>query len=319
MTQPSVSIVIPCWNAEKDISAAIQSALSQSYQPVDVVVVDDGSTDNSLAVIRSFGSRIRWISVPNQGGAAARNHGIELADSEFIQFLDADDELDIGRIQAMVHASVTCGANEVAASDWWTVPVGCKEKKYVALDCQGLDPVLFCLQHSMGTSSPLHRRSLLQQVGGFRAELPCSQERDLHLRLSCAGVRWRRVPEALYTVHRRSGSVSDGLLRVLDQHADIFLLARDQLLASGQLTREREMGIARALCGDGRRYVRMGELKKARRYFQLARDVSSQGVIEAFGRWYSRTMCRLAGPFMTELFLQAGLRAIRRDDWSVRR
>ena len=70
---PDVSILIPCYNAENWISQAIESALTQTYTNQEVIVIDDGSTDNSLAQIKSFGDKIFWETRPNQGGNAASN------------------------------------------------------------------------------------------------------------------------------------------------------------------------------------------------------------------------------------------------------
>src|SRR6266404_2541964 len=86
-----VSILIPCFNAERWIAQAIESALAQTYIDKEVVVVDDGSTDRSLEIIKSFGDRIRWENGPNRGANVARNRLLELARGEWLQHLDADD------------------------------------------------------------------------------------------------------------------------------------------------------------------------------------------------------------------------------------
>ena len=88
-----ISILIPCFKAERWIAQAIESALAQTWPEKEVIVVDDGSTDGSLEVIKSFGDRIRWETGPNRGGNAARNRLLELARGEWLQYLDADDYL----------------------------------------------------------------------------------------------------------------------------------------------------------------------------------------------------------------------------------
>src|SRR5678815_984429 len=90
---PLVSILIPCYNAERWIRQCIESALDQTYPNKEVIVVDDGSKDASLEVIKSFGDRIRWETGPNRGGNAARNRLLQLAKGEWLQYLDADDYL----------------------------------------------------------------------------------------------------------------------------------------------------------------------------------------------------------------------------------
>ncbi len=77
--QSLVSILIPCYNAERWIGQAIESALGQTWPNKEVIVVDDGSTDGSLEVIKSFGDRIKWETGPNRGGNVARNRLLELS------------------------------------------------------------------------------------------------------------------------------------------------------------------------------------------------------------------------------------------------
>src|SRR5580692_7261445 len=88
-----VSILIPCFNAEKWVAQAIESALAQTWPKKEVFVVDDGSTDASLEIIRHFDGRVRWETGPNRGGGAARNRLLQLAGGEWLQYLDADDFL----------------------------------------------------------------------------------------------------------------------------------------------------------------------------------------------------------------------------------
>ena len=102
---PFVSILIPCYNAERWVAQAIDSALSQTWPNKEVIVVDDGSADRSLDVVRSFGDRIRWETGPNRGGSAARNRLLELATGEWLQYLDADDCL----LPEKTASQVECG------------------------------------------------------------------------------------------------------------------------------------------------------------------------------------------------------------------
>lgn len=89
----SISVVIPCWNAEKWIGRTIASVLDQDYPRLELIVVDDGSTDRSLEIARSFGDRVLRETQSNKGVGAARNRGLALASSDYVLFLDADDLL----------------------------------------------------------------------------------------------------------------------------------------------------------------------------------------------------------------------------------
>src|SRR5437016_5128593 len=86
-----VSILIPCFNAERWIGQCIESALAQTWSEKEIIVLDDGSTDGSLDQIRKFDGVIRWETSRNRGSSAARNRLLELASGEWLQYLDADD------------------------------------------------------------------------------------------------------------------------------------------------------------------------------------------------------------------------------------
>lgn len=88
-----VSILIPCWNAARWVRQAIESALAQTWVSKEIIVADDGSSDGSLEIVKSFGDKIRWETGPNRGGNAARNRLTGLAKGEWLQYLDADDYL----------------------------------------------------------------------------------------------------------------------------------------------------------------------------------------------------------------------------------
>lgn len=91
MEQPLISCIIPVYNGEHYLRESIDSILAQTYQPLEIIVADDGSTDGTGAVIATYGNQIRYLSQPNRGPAAARNLGLRAALGDFVAFLDADD------------------------------------------------------------------------------------------------------------------------------------------------------------------------------------------------------------------------------------
>lgn len=91
MNDPLISIIIPVYNAQSYLAEAIESVLAQTYRMIEVIVVDDGSTDRSGHVARSYGMPVRYTFQANNGTGAARNRGVELAQGEFLAFLDQDD------------------------------------------------------------------------------------------------------------------------------------------------------------------------------------------------------------------------------------
>ncbi|WP_162053132.1 glycosyltransferase family 2 protein [Pontibacter pamirensis] len=104
---PLISVIIPAYNSAAYISDAIASVLNQTYQEIDLIVVDDGSTDGTLEEIKNFkDSRLRYFTIVNSGQCAAANYGLSLAKGEYIKFLDADDLMNKDHIAAMLKAAI---------------------------------------------------------------------------------------------------------------------------------------------------------------------------------------------------------------------
>jgi glycosyltransferase involved in cell wall biosynthesis len=91
MSRPLVSVIVPTYNCERFIGEAIGSVLAQSYEPLEVIAVDDGSVDGTVRLLRDFGERVRVFTQVNRGPAAARNHAVQHARGEYLAFLDGDD------------------------------------------------------------------------------------------------------------------------------------------------------------------------------------------------------------------------------------
>lgn len=305
---PLVSVVIPCWNAAGLVGEAIESALAQTWPNVEIVVVDDGSTDSSLDVIKSYGDRVRCETGPNRGGSAARNRGLELARGDLIQFLDADDILYPGRLEKMAEAAVAAGPDAFTYADWdYDDPAGRRRRLPGPYD--GSDPFCWLLRNNLQTSSPLHWAHTLHAVGGFDESLPRSQEFDLHLRLAQKGVQFRHVPESLHLVRFVEGSVSSRSADVYSGHLTVL----ERFVAGGgekalePVAGKRRDAIAHRLAMDGRLLVRIGAAEAAEPLFRRAREISPAGYREAFGFPLTKAICALAGPVAAERFVQTCL------------
>lgn len=208
-----VSIVIPCFNGEMFVAQAIDSALAQTYPDVEVIVVDDGSTDGSLDAIRAFGPRISWRARPNAGACAARNDGLELARGEFVQFLDADDVLLPDAVARRVAAfSDATGAvfGERVPVDPHGAPLPAYRSPHPSRAWEEIGWAPYVIATNIHTLEPLHRRSWACMVGGFDESFPQSQEPDFHLRLLLAGCVFEYLPGAVggFRQHPAAGRVS---------------------------------------------------------------------------------------------------------------
>jgi glycosyltransferase involved in cell wall biosynthesis len=117
---PLVSIIIPAYNAAPWISATLDSALAQTHRPIEIIVVDDGSKDASLAIAQSYEARgVRVVSQSNAGASSARNHALRLAQGDYIQFLDADDLLAPDKISLQIAVLTAPGAKaQLVAGEW---------------------------------------------------------------------------------------------------------------------------------------------------------------------------------------------------------
>ena len=91
MPTPLVSVIIPTYNTARYVQESINSVLEQDYPSIQLIVIDDGSTDETVDIIRRYGERVVWLTQQNQGAAAARNAGLAVAQGEYIAFLDSDD------------------------------------------------------------------------------------------------------------------------------------------------------------------------------------------------------------------------------------
>ena len=118
--QPCVSILIPAYNAQEFLPETVQSALDQTWQNKEIIIVDDGSRDATLSIAKRFeGARVKVLTQDNQGAAATRNKALSQAQGDFIQWLDADDLLTPDKITRQMEAIIRGGAETTLLSSGW--------------------------------------------------------------------------------------------------------------------------------------------------------------------------------------------------------
>ena len=186
-----VSVIIPVYNRGKYIRKAIDSVLEQEFDgKVEVIVVDDGSTDDSIEIVNSYGDRIVFVQKPNycqtQGAASARNRGIRIATQEFVSFLDSDDFYLPGFIKNMVeilkqnedYGFAFCRLNKIDENNLLSVWT---RQKITKMDI--LYPFLF-RSFGINTDTIILRRSVFDVIGFFREDLTNGEDGDLWMRIS---------------------------------------------------------------------------------------------------------------------------------------
>ncbi len=186
----AVAVVTPCYNAAATLAATLESALAQDVA-ADIVVVDDGSTDGSLAVARAFEPRVRVTTGPNRGVSAARNTGIAITRAPWLVFLDADDLLAPGTLARRIATAQESRA-DVVVCDWedFADDAPCVPR---TLDwpAMGEDAERAIASHVWATTAALmYRRTLVEKVGGFRADLPVIQDARFMFDAARAGARF---------------------------------------------------------------------------------------------------------------------------------
>lgn len=214
-----ISVIIPCWNVEALLPATLDSVLAQEHQNLEIICVDDGSTDGTPAVLQHYvqrsGGRMQVLRQTNHGACAARNAGLALATGEWLQFLDADDVLDPKKLSGQVGLLLSSRAQSRDDKSNPVLIVGDYEKimpNGLLLPTEALydRPWMALIRTRMGTTSAnLWRKDAVERVGGWRTDLASSQDYELMFRLLKDGgaVLWdKRI--ATHVLKRVAGSIS---------------------------------------------------------------------------------------------------------------
>jgi len=271
-----VSIVIPCYNAGDLLTEAVDSALGQTHADVEVVVVNDGSTDaRTLEVLARLDSpRVMVIHQANGGPSAARNRAVEAATGEFILPLDADDRFDPTYAAKALAAIadrpdvgiVYCDAMRFgAASGIWKLPAYSVREMVI-------DNVIFC--------SSLYRRSDWVAVGGYNEKLRHGMEDyEFWIKLIAIGREVVKLPEPLFLYRIQESSRTTRFMEnnatVVDTYAEIFRSNIDFFARHAEFVFEHRFGLYRDV--DHFRH----------RYGKLDRVVERSHWLKSMGRWLS--------------------------------
>jgi hypothetical protein len=212
---PHFSVVIPAYNTSPYIQDCLQSVLAQTEPDFEVIVVDDGSTDDTAAQVKAISDpRIHLIQQPNGGLAAARNTGIWAAQGELVAFLDADDRWCPEKLAA--HRQVLEQHPEASVSYDWAAFIDSQGQRTGLCMAQSriqLTPEALLLKNYLGNgSTAVVRRGILEQVGGFDESLRRMVDHELWIRLTHGGHHIQLVPAVLtdYRTHSQSFTADTG-------------------------------------------------------------------------------------------------------------
>ncbi len=204
-----VSVIIPNYNYGRFLKQSIQSVLDQTMKPHEIIVVDDGSTDNSMEILHSFGHSILAVEQPNAGVAAARNKGAAIASGDFLAFLDADDYWHPKKLETQMRefssasevGFVHCGSTYVDEN-------GNRIKDYIVGGEGWIADELLKFQPVVIANTLVIRQDVFNEIGGFdtNRELHPSEDWDLCYRLSrVCKLGFVREPLLYYRQHGAGG------------------------------------------------------------------------------------------------------------------
>lgn len=270
---PKISVVIPTYNRAAMVGAAIQSVLDQTCTDWELIVVDDGSQDNTAEVVAGYpDSRIRYIYQDNRKLPGARNTGIRASQGEYIALLDSDDIFLPSKLRLQV--STMEGNSEVGlvASGWHEIDA---QQRIVRTVCpwrfqQALDLDHWLFGCPFAPSTVMARRSWLMEVGLFDEDQHYVEDWDLWLRLSYAGctMAWEPAVVCLRTVHEdnmvnNAARMTAGVLRVFDK-----FFAQPDLPEA--VTQRNNLVYANAHMHGAVRFLGAGDAEHGRKHLQQA-------------------------------------------------
>ncbi len=273
---PLVSVIIPTFNRGWILREAIDSVLDQDYQNVELIVVDDGSTDDTPAILSAYGEKIVVLRQQNAGVSAARNSGIRAATGHLISFLDSDDLWLPQKLSCQVDffcthpTALICQTEEIWIRNGIRVNPKIRHKKPAGMIFE--KSLALCL---VSPSAVMLKKLLFEKVGVFDESLPACEDYDLWLRLSC------QYPVFLidHPLIVKRGGHADQLSRTpgLDRFR---IQALHKLLDSGVLTEKQFQATIRiykkkcAIYAKG--CLRRGRTDEAAYYRELSEDYPSQ-------------------------------------------
>lgn len=241
-----VSVIIPLYNAEKYIIECINSVINQTYKELEIIVVDDGSTDDSLNIVRSMyggDERVIIVSQKNRGGCAARNVGLQKARGNYIQFLDADDKLDKNKIQSQMDLLKSLQyPTDILVFSGWTIlgmPISDmgENQKMVWHDYKNpidvlVDFILYqcCLPPSVYLTS----MDLINKVGGWDESLKRNQDGDFFARIINVATALRFSDMALTYYRSTPNSVSKTISSTVAESWIRSLIKTSEIIINSQ-------------------------------------------------------------------------------------
>jgi glycosyltransferase involved in cell wall biosynthesis len=222
-----VSVIIPTYNRAELVADTINCILGQTVEPLEIIVVDDGSTDASRDVIASYGERAKLITQHNQGPGTARNAGFKASSGEYIWFMDSDDLASANKIETQ-YLALSKSDYDFAYCPWIRCRISEGRMQFCSevLQSEALPddkPMLewFLSGWSLVFQNCLFKRSLIERAGPYRTDLMPSEDSELFIRILLTGAKALFTPECMvfyreHTINKITGSGTSSQSRMED-------------------------------------------------------------------------------------------------------
>lgn len=201
--KPMISLIIPVYNGERFIREAIENVISQNYPVLEIIIVDDGSTDQTEAIIGLLNKNIRYIKQENEGPASARNHGLKEANGQYVVFLDADDLFPEGNFNVLIKEMLQHPELEVVHGYAQLLQEDPVSRKFELI---GNPKESYPYYISAG----LYRKSVFDKVGLFDSSLQFSEDTDWFFRAIGMNCNIKRIEEITLYVRRHENNMTKG-------------------------------------------------------------------------------------------------------------
>ena len=228
LPMPRVSVIIPTYNCARFLQRTIDSALRQTYRDFEVIVVDDGSTDDTQALMQQYSQPVSYVYQQNQGASAARNAAVSRAEGEFIAYLDADDIWTLDKLARQVEyldAHPMCGLvhTEVSVIDEQDQVLHARFNQETNRAVpQGRCTRDLLLRSHIQTLTVMERRRAFDSANGFDLRLPVAQDYLHWILVVLHGFEVGYLPEPLGQYRWRAGSLMSSQRRLLEDFAKIY-------------------------------------------------------------------------------------------------
>jgi glycosyltransferase involved in cell wall biosynthesis len=224
---PAVSVIMPAYNVARYVGAAIESVCAQTFRDLELLVVDDGSTDETPAMVRGYAlrdSRVRVVRQPNGGISSARNRGLRESTADVIAILDSDDLWEPGFLEAQLRILAERPDVDIVTGNAWDL--GGRHDGRPARPWPDARPepdlhTIITDEQAVFIMS-VFRRRVYETIGGFDESLRTNEDYDLWLRAAAAGLRFARNDRPLGHYRRRDDSLSASEVRMLEGILQVY-------------------------------------------------------------------------------------------------